>query len=94
MPVDIEQADEQTAQPQRNQPDSIQRRNLQHVAGKRHHAAHRNGAGQCGEPRASRTQAADRAADTGNPAAQRFMKRKQKRQNGGGGKPRDAASNQ
>ncbi len=72
MPVDIEQADEQAAQPQRNQPDSIQRRNLQHVTGKRHHAAHRASAGQRGEPRACRTQAADRAADTGNPAAQRF----------------------
>ncbi len=36
--------------------------------------------------------AADRAADTGNPAARGAYETKTERQNGGGGKPRDAAA--
>ncbi|MNI47139.1 hypothetical protein D3C73_1016390 [compost metagenome] len=69
VPVDVVQADEQAAQTQRNQPDSVQRRHLQAMTDKRHHAANRNGAGQYEEPRSRRTEATHRTADTGDPAA-------------------------
>ena len=74
MPVNVVQADKQAAQSQRNQPDSIQWSNLQTVPNKRHHAAHRQRISQNGKTRGCRTQAADRTANSSNPAAQRFMK--------------------
>lgn len=61
MPVDVVQADEQAAQPQRNQPDGIQRGDLYTVTDKRHYSAHRDGVNQHGKTRRGGAQTTNRA---------------------------------
>lgn len=92
MPID-EQADEQTAQPQRNQPDGIQRRNLQHVAVNGITPLTVTALVSAVNP-APAVHRLPTARDTGNPAVTLYETKTETPEDGGGGKPRDAAGNQ
>lgn len=68
MPVNVVEADKQTAQTERNQPNRVKRRDLHIVAYQRQRTAHANRASQHSEARGCRIQATHRAANSGYPA--------------------------
>ena len=91
MPVDVVEADKQSAQAKRNQPDRVQRRDQHAVVHQRQMAHHRKGVNQHLHPGQQRANAAQRAANPGDKPAQRFFKRQQKGEHRGEGKPRHRA---
>ena len=66
VPVDIEQADKQPAQPKRHQPDGVQRRDRNGVTDERHERVHGVSVEQNHPACRQRHQAADRPANPGD----------------------------
>ncbi len=79
VPVDIKQADKQPAQAKGYQPDGVQRRKLNGVVNQRDEGVDGLAVDQDNPARRQRHQAADRPADTGDHAAQRFMEGEEQR---------------
>ncbi|MNP22366.1 hypothetical protein D3C76_1150370 [compost metagenome] len=94
VPVDIKQADKQAAQAKGDEPDSVQRRELNGVANQRHSAFCMDTLRQHHKPGQRRYRTTYCPADPGGPSAEGFVEREHQRQHGGGHKPGHGAVNQ